>query len=648
MERKFFRTWMSREAGAVCLLMLLAVVLRFWQLGASAFSSDTLEFYKMALRHQSIFAIWKNPPWLNQIPLNETLTLLFVKAGLPATPFVVRLPFALMGVLALFFIWRFVRGRFGSNAALLVLVLGVFNPYQLYFSRIAYHYSGAVCWSAALFFSFWLIREALQQGMTPAKKHLVLWFLTAALACHMHMSVWVVVGLQGLLLLIAAWKLNAAERGRFYFSFFVGAGLVGALLLRWIIRAVDMSLKGTTQLGASASEEFRRLIPAYFAGENPLALLLLVLFIALSFGALFGKTDDTRRYRTLAWICALHVTALMLYVGLVGGGLAKIAYFSAVWPNLIMLLGIGSCLAVQSLSSKPLRIGLCVVMAGGYVVLTAVPVWAVVHLAGTPTPFYKINDWVLKNLPKGTPVLTDRWLEPWNELAVHNRGGIFYTFTVPDEPLQNYRRFNWPATVEQFYEKYPNAAFLELCPGRYEAELGTWTFPQQYFARVASITNDAAMVMRRFKVFPTEAYSSASTNRVVTRIFYNTTEDLLAAARLKGKDVLRLYGEGWIYTKPGWQKGQFQDYQVMGQAASLDLYNLTNAPLSGTIEIIAAPIQKPKPVNVNGSVTSFAAGVIRTWPVALKLQPGRNPIRFSSPTPDPLLVLDIRWKPAKP
>jgi hypothetical protein len=58
---------------------------------------------------------------MNQIPLNETLSLLMVKAGLPATPFVVRLPFALMGVLALFFVWRFVRGRFGSSVALLVL-----------------------------------------------------------------------------------------------------------------------------------------------------------------------------------------------------------------------------------------------------------------------------------------------------------------------------------------------------------------------------------------------------------------------------------------------------------------------------------------------------------------------------------------------
>ncbi len=161
----------------------------------------------------------------------------------------------------------------------------------------------------------------------------------------------------------------------------------------------------------------------------------------------FSKSDKIRRFKSLAWICALHIIILMIYVAVVGGGVAKISYFSSVWPNFILILGIGVYLAIQALSSKIVRISLYTILAGGYIALTIRPDWALIHLEGDPAAIYKINDWVLKNLPEGTPILTDRWFHPWNELAVHNPGNINYTFTVPDEPIENYRNFNWRATA---------------------------------------------------------------------------------------------------------------------------------------------------------------------------------------------------------
>jgi hypothetical protein len=571
-----------------------------------------------------------------------------IKAGLPATPFVVCLPFALMGVLALWFVWRVARRWFGAGAALLTLLLAVFNPYQIYFSREAYHYSGAICWSAALFMAFWSIRQAIQKAEAPGKIKMALWFLAAAVACHMHMSVWIVVGLQGSLLFIFGWKLKGAERVRFFLQLFVGGLLLGAVMSRWIFRAVSVSLNGGQQIGSNASSEFLRLLPAYFAGENIFALVLLFVFTALAALTLFSSAEQTHRYRSLAWICVLHIAILMLYVGTVGGGVAKIAYFSAIWPHFILLMGVGASMGIQAVKVRPLRVGLLILLAGGYVALTVVPDKAIVCLEGKPTPFYKINNWVLQNLPAGTPILTDRWFEPWNELAVHNPGGINYTFTVPDEPIQTYKQLNWPATVEQFFEKYPDAAFLELCRGRYEEQLGPWTFPQHYFARVASVTNDAAMILRRMKVLPQDDFSAANTNRVVVRIFYNTTDDLVAAARRNGRDVLRLYGEGWGYAKPGWQQGHFEDYRILTKSASIELYNLKELPLGGSLEISAATADNPKTVSVNGVTTVFASGRIRMWTVPLTLQPGRNAIPVASPTGDPLFVLDIRWKPIWP
>ena len=635
----------------VAVLLATGAALRFFMLAFAPFRADTMNFYMLACKNQNMMELWRDYPWMNQIPLNEAFVLALIKIGLPATPFVVRLPFAAMGILALFFVWRFAQRWFGAGAALLVLLLAVFNPYQLYFSRTAYYYSGSICWSAALFLAFWSIKETLQRNESPGKKQLALWFLAAVVACHMHMSVWIVVGLQGLLLLIFGFKLKEKDRTGFFVTFSVGAVLLGAVMSRWVFRAVKMTLEVSRgeahQLGASADHEFLRLLPAYFAGENIFALALLLSFIALAVFALFSVSNTTCRFRSLAWVCMLHIAVVMGYVAAAGGGLAKIAYFSAIWPHFILLTGIGAFLGVRKLASKPLRAGVFALLAGGYIALTAWPDRAIIYLEGAPTPYYKINNWVLRNLPAGTPVLTDRWFEPWNELAVHNPGGINYTFTVPDEPLATYRQLNWPATVEQFFEKNPDAAFLELCRGRYEDSLGPWTFPQRYFSRIAFVTNDAAMILRRMKVTPDADFSATNTSRVVVRIFYNTTEDLIAAARQQGRDALRLYGAGWGYAKPGWQQGHFEDYRTFSQEASIDLYDLKEIPLSGSVEISAVTAQRPKTVSVNGVNTVFASGRIKTWEIPLTLQPGRNPIPFTSPSGDPLFVLDIRWKSAQ-
>jgi hypothetical protein len=633
----------------LCLIAALALFSRFWILGGAAFRADEMDFYKYALTNVDIVNFWKNPPWLDQIPLNKTLSLLLVKAGLPATPFVTRLPFALFGLLTLLIVWRFARRRFGSGAALFVLMLAVFNPYALYHAREAYHYSGSICFSAALFSVFWEIKERLQKKEQPGVKLWVLWFVTAVLACHMHMCVWIVTSLQALLLLIFGlhvFSKNKEKRRRFLIPFFTGCILLGLVMSRWIYRAVQavitQSTEGNYLVGSDAGEEFLRLLPAYFAGENIFAIIFLLIFIGLTLRALFGGSGFTRRLRSLAWICALHIAVVMLYVAIVGRGVAKITYFSGVWAQFILLMGAGAYCGVRALQRKNRfsRTALLALLSGGYILLTAVPDWAIIRLEGKPTPYYKINNWVLKNLPEGTPVLTDRWWEPWNELDLHNPEKIPYAFTVPDEPFEIYQQGDWRSTAEQFFEKFPESAFLELNRGKYEKELGPWNFPQSYFARVATIINEPALVLHLWNVLD---FADAYTNRVITRIYYNTPEDLVASAREKGCDVLRLYGAGWGYMKPGYELGTYVDCRILTQAASIDIYNLKGVVLDGALEIIAV-VAEPKVFSVNGEPITFPAQKMLTVTITQTLQPGKNTISFTSMSDMPLFVFDIRWK----
>jgi hypothetical protein len=676
-------------------LFAIGVALRLWMLGHAAFPADELEFYKLAQRDQSIVAFWHDPPWLNQIPLNETFTMLMIKAGLSPTPFVTRLPFAVMGMLALYIIWRFAYRYFGTGAAIVVLFLAVFNPYQLYYSRTAYHYAGATCWAAAMFLYFWRMKAELGAKRCPPVRQMLPWMATTTLACHMHMSVWVVAGVQGGLVFgLGAYALRHDRRLRNRFLLFVGAfGIVLTVLMsRWIYRAIlEMRRVSDTggHFGSPVLPELVRLFPAYFAGENMLAVALLFAVAWISFAAFMLATRGRSEFTSLAWVALLHIVVLMLYVGFAGGGVAKITYFSAIWPLFIWFLGVGLWLGSSAVASgrKWLQYNIITLVLGLYAILTIPPVWAIVHLEGKPLATYKINAWMLENLQPGTPVLVDNWFHPWNQLAIHNSSNIQYTFTVPDEPVETYRAMAWRSTAAAFFEKYPDAALLEVNRDKYIENVGPWTFPEKHFARTVSITNIPAMTLRRFKVFPKMDYAADNTNMVVTRIFYNTTEDLIASALRDSLVTLRLYGEGWRYLKPwqpmqGWpeqlmqavwiqagmygdggktvaslndlqkippqqangylNQGRWADYLIPGARSPLRLFNLTEKDLAVTLTVTGIALSGNVRCMIGENVFIFPQTLMTERRIPVTLKPGENEVVVSMPMNQFMLVHDVR------
>jgi len=673
-------------------LLSLGVFFRFWNLGGPPFPADEMEFYKLALSNRGILDLWRNPPWLNQMPLNEIFTLLLVKVGLPASPFVTRLPFAVMGALALVMLWRFVSRYFGAVASCVVLFLAIFNPYQLYYSRTAYHYAGVTCWSVAMVLSFWGIRDALVQKHCPSLRKVALWGIAALLACHMHMSVWIVAAVQGALLFgmgLLALRHSRSERIRYVLMMVLSALVLVAVMSRWIYRAVRMMVDSTEQLGASVSDELMRLFPAYFAGENLLAVMLLIGIAGIALVAAWRARKTQDPFWSFSWIAGLHIVALMLYVGFAGGGVGKISYFSSIWPFFICFLGIGLWNGLEFVSGgrKGLLYGALVLILAAYVGLTLRPAWAIVTLDGKPLPTFKINDWVMKNLPPGTPILVDHWLFPWNHLAIHNTDQINYTFTVPDDPVENYRALGWRATASAFFEKYPDAAFLEVDRDKYIDKVGPWHFPLEQFARIASLTNEPVMLLRRYGVIPTAEYAAANTNQVVTRLFYNTTDDVISATRRSGKSVLLLYGEGWRYLKPwqpmqGWpeqlmqtlwiqsgmygegrktvaslndlqkiskqqamlylNQGRWADYRVPGTHSPLRLFNLTEQDLPATLMVTAIALSGHVRCMIGDQIALFPQTLLTERRLPVTLKPGETQIVVAMPMNQFLLVNDVR------
>jgi hypothetical protein len=286
---------------------------------------------------------------------------------------------------------------------------------------------------------------------------------------------------------------------------------------------------------------------------------------------------------------------------------------------------------LTGVSRKAWTVGWGLVLATS-LLLNMRPAVACARLDGNPSPYTRIRDWIEAELPAGTVVLVDRWLEPWNELRHYAPSNAQYTFTVPNEPWTAYLQNRWRESVVGFFEKYPEAAYMPLC-GSYtnDPNLGTWDWPDKHFARRHSITNAEGFILRDLGLAYREDFYTVGWTRLVADIFYNTRADVIAAARASGRPTLALCGPGWGYTKL-WRQmpGDFRDWRVLGDRATVDLYNLTAAPTNVTLAVRAVAVGAATRVRAStGADQFFPAGQLQDWSIrGIVLQPGSNAVQL--------------------
>jgi hypothetical protein len=251
--------------------------------------------------------------------------------------------------------------------------------------------------------------------------------------------------------------------------------------------------------------------------------------------------------------------------------------------------------------------------------------WTATQLTGQPTPYKDIVRWMDTHLPSGTPVLVDRWFEPWNELKVYNSTNVYFTFTIPNEPADVYLKHNWRQTAEQFFEKYPDAAYLEIAKSYWEnPDIGPWNWPRQHFKQHVVLRNEAGLKLRDLGLLYRDD-GGIYTNRLIVEIFYNTREDILARARSAGEKTVALYGGGWGYTKLWQQTQDFRDWRVLESRATLDLYNLTEQPRTVTVRFTGVAVGGTKRMRIGAQTFHCEANRLMEWMLApITIQPGLN------------------------
>lgn len=639
---------------AVALIWLTGAGLRLAHLSRSAVRSDEINFMRMAAGEPSLVELWRNPPWQNQMPLADSFPALWAKAQ-PHRAIeegLVREPFALFGCLTVFIcaVWLW-RNR-GIRAVLLASVWLGLSPFLVYHSREAYYYAAGMFFSTGMLFATIAALAKLERGTAPPARDWVLWMVWTFLACMSHMAIWVLAGVMALLLGYAGWKyLRGAERRRFFKWALVINGLLLLLMSRWIWRAIGEIIKVSSNptishIGNPFGWMAPRILPVFFGGANLFGLgLLLTTLLAAGWNVRRGWRMRTAALDnpSMGWLTLavwVGFGATLAYVAITGGGAGKWVYFSAVAPALIVW---AVCVWDQFWSFLGPRFRAWG-MAGSTLVVgagLAFPAWQVTQLTGKPVPYRQIRAALDTLLAPGDVAIVDRWLEPWNEMALYAPSNVFVTFTIPDEPYEQYVQNDWRGVTKGVIERNGAQAFIRLARN-HEKRMGLWTWPETWFRQRVVVTNAAGAWLRDTGFAPMEEFYR-DRNRVETEIFYDSHADIAARARAAGQDVVWFFGAGWKLFKP-WQQGDFADYRVLEREGMMTLHNLRAEPIRVRGDVTAAATGANVRLRIGAlAPMAFASGQLTQHTFEIELPPGVTSLPWKNLDPaGALLVRDLR------
>lgn len=646
-----------RIIGLVTILLLLvfAAYVRIHNLGLASYRADELNQYSVVARGQTIADLWKNPPWMNQIPMAE----IFAVASSRLMPggvseFKIRFPFALMGIITVALCAFGSLRRWGIVTGCVVALWMGLNPFHLYQSREAYYYVMLMLFSGGSVFSAMALIKQLDQREKPSWRNLAMWAVWIVLACHMHMSMWVFAGVQWLVLLSYGWRNLAGDIRRQYMKrLLMLGGIIAVVMSRWIYRALTevfvTSVERGGHIGAELSWVLPRVLPTFLGGYNWLGGGLIALVFLSAAWTLRKRWSNEVDLRSLSWIAGGGLLGSLIFVLLIGGGTGKITYFSAVMPAILVWCSV--ILAPPALTGLGrIRLGVAIVLICALIV----PVSQILGLEGKPVIYKVLRDTLDRELELGSVVTVDRWFEPWNEMATYAPSNVVVTFTVPDEPYENYVQLQWREVTQRAIESGTIQGFIRLTRN-HEDRAGLWAWPETHFAKRIAITNEAGLWMRRNGYALSDDFDAVNTNRLIIEIFYDLREDAIARKRAAGEQFGVFFNQTIPYEKSGpmgifrFQTQQFMDWRALGERGELEVYNLTDAPADVTLQISAVAPREAKVVSSNGKRFQFPAGQMQQWNLGpLTLAPGRNVVAFEDPrwgpSQSPLLISSVEVK----
>lgn len=643
----------------LALFILLGAFFRLFELGRPSLGSDEINFLRLCAQKTTFVAFFEHwMEWMGitgQFPFSMAIIKGFLNVtGMTADAFAIRLPSAIWGVLAIPAAYLLGREIRGPDMGLLMAALLAVSPMHIQMSREAYYYVPLILGSflmstaAIAVLRTWLDGRALARWAVWSNA-LGFFLLTWSQPTGWPMAA-LLLGVEALALL-RLWRRHGM-RATVLAQWWIPVLMIGLPLLfaDWGVPHLLKNASGSTKASAlkalavsegSAGILLHRAVGVMFLGGTPprFSLSLLLLLGGASHFAL-----QWRRSRALLLVPLLPVAfaAVFLIARASTGAGFEVRYINALLPFGLALLAGAVLGAADLLKRSYVTVALGLPLVGAMVY----PSWLSARLQGSPVPYRDIVAWCDARLAPGTPVLVDRWLEPWNELRSHVPTNAQFTFTTPNEPVEVFRQSRWRDGARDFLERFPDAAYLEITKQYWHVrDVGPWSWPREHFARQVGITNRAGLRLRELGLAVRSDFYWSTTNRVVTEIFYNTREDVMQRRAAAGVQTFAWYGPGWGYTKTQ----DYRDWRVLQKEAELQLINLTHTtlPLRVTVRAVAAG-QGGKEVQTSSGVQgTFPGGQMRDWDWGrMELPPGITTVKLRDPAGRvPLLVEGVGFQP---
>lgn len=631
-------------------ILLVGAYFRLAGLAAEAMRADTINCW-MALQRgfspfdwQQIFEVMGKAP----MPFTFAFTKGFMDLfGLKQTFVTIRLPAVFMGLVSIAAAYGAGRQYGGVRTGVTAAVLLAVNPFHIQCSRECYYYVFSI---AGGFGCVWAVLWMLDYVRNRARLTVGFYLLLAPsffLLTHSHINPWALALLMGLMLWGAALYRAVRKPRNAYPIVFTSVVLVAVgLPLLFVPWGLPLVLSGNIQQHQSMlfrehnpliPLEAMRLFTATAWGTSPLRAVATGGAIVLALVAAARAWKEKRTWTMLLLLgVGFFATALSCRYSAVRMNARYAAPLIA--PYLILLahgLAHGADGALGRLSGAG-RGGRLAVYAPAAlaVLLQFYPAHLATRMTGEATPYLEVASFADNHLPAGAPVLVDRWQEPWNELRVHPSTNVFFTYTIPNEPVETFLQYNWRETAKRFLTRFPDAAYLEISKQYWsEPRVGPWNWPREFFAHHTGFTNDALIALTdmglSYRGSTTKALKKGYYRWLIVDMFYNLPEDVIARARSEGKRTVLLFGRGWGYVKTR----DYADWRVLNEQAELTVHNLTDEPVSAKFAVSGVAAGKAKRVlaSQGGGFTAGAAKVGRYESAPVSFPPGDTTIALRDP-----------------
>jgi hypothetical protein len=649
----------------VAIITILGAAIRLWNLGTASYRADTIIFYQIAKSNYTatdiIFDWFKVFGKTDHSPFTMAWMKWFLDTfHITPDDYTIRLPCTLLGIAAIPFMFMAGQVLYGSWFGIFCALMLAVNPFHIQASMEAYFYALLLLGSPMLIWStfyMWRYRKN-KNNFSPAI--IIALLLSVFLCMYSHFSGWWLVAMCLLIMVPVVfyrWKNKYATSKE---VIFIGIGLliifVPLLFAPWSIPYILEGLKDPSKkefiqktFGAYEGNIFTLLIDfittATFGKLAPRVIFVALLSLASLFMAV--STLRKRLLNSFPALMLLGGCAILLLASKLQGTPPNLRYLCFLVPIVIVFIGLGVIQINQwlaHLKKLPHTTGIIKVCQ---IVLFLIPICLCIKpailsslLTGKPTPYKEIIKWVDSNLPQNTPVLVDRWFEPWNELKAHYSTNVIFTFTIPNEPDDVFIRYNWRETAKNFLTKNRDAAFLQIAKTGWEnPAIGQWHWPDEFFAKKMVFTNKAALELARMGLLYRNDGGKYNA-RIITELFYNTPDDVVRYEKKRGTEFLATFGKYWGYHK-FWQQvpGDFRDWRVLTEKAEIYAYNLTTSPTNVLLNIYGVAAGGDKVIKISSYNTTtdyqtvIKGGVFSNYSISIQLNSGTNLITIFDPSP---------------